>query len=233
MSALARWTPGALYGAPLRWTDPALAGRGRPDHIALTLDDGPDPLSTPAVLEVLTGHDVRATFFVMGEHLTDHALLVRALHERGHEVAVHGWSHRAVPRLSQRRLTAELVRTAELITTITGERPRFYRPPYGITTRACLQAARDAGLRPVLWTAWGRDWSAHVDASGIARRVRRTLRGGGTVLLHDTDRYAAPGSWRRTAEALDVLLREWRAAGWQVGPLGEHGLLPVPVPERE
>jgi peptidoglycan/xylan/chitin deacetylase (PgdA/CDA1 family) len=201
---------------------PQLSGRSSKHHIALTLDDGPDPTSTPAILETLASHDVRATFFVVGEHAVSHPDLVRSMHAAGHEIAVHGWTHSCVFRVPPDRLTAEVVRAASTVGDLVGSPPRWYRPPYGVSSLASNDAARRAGLTPVLWTAWGRDWSRHVTTRGIAARVGLTLRPGGTVLLHDTDRYAASGSWRRTNTALNALLTCWRERAIPVGPLAEH-----------
>ncbi|MYX60505.1 polysaccharide deacetylase family protein, partial [Streptomyces sp. SID8382] len=86
-----------------------------------------------------------------------------------------------------------------------------------------LAAAR-AGLTPVLWSAWGRDWTADATPGSVAATVRRDLRGGATVLLHDTDRAAATGCWRAALAALPVVVAECRAAGLEVGPLAEHGM---------
>jgi peptidoglycan/xylan/chitin deacetylase (PgdA/CDA1 family) len=97
-----------------------------------------------------------------------------------------------------------------------------YRPPYGILTGGRLAAAARCGLRPVLWSAWGRDWTATTTAASVTARVTRDLRGGGTLLLHDTDAAAAPGCWRATLAALPRLIAWCRAAGWSVGPLAEH-----------
>lgn len=217
-----QWLPGALYGPPLRWTTPVLAGRSDRHHIALTIDDGPDQRSTPSVLKTLARFDVRATFFVIGEHVDQHRDLILEMTGTGHEIAVHGWTHTSVLRLHPDQLRRDLARTADLLTEITGTPPRWYRPPYGIMTLASRDIARTIGLTPVLWTAWGRDWSRYVTSHGIVRQVNRTLRTGGTVLLHDTDRYAAPDSWRRTDRALEILLRQWQDAAIPVGPLGEH-----------
>ncbi|MZD55801.1 polysaccharide deacetylase family protein, partial [Streptomyces sp. SID5606] len=81
-----------------------------------------------------------------------------------------------------------------------------------------------AGLRPVLWTAWGKDWRADATAASVRATVAADLGGGGTVLLHDTDHASAPGSWRSALGALPDLVRDWRAAGLEVGPLREHGI---------
>lgn len=222
MRVLDRYLPGSLYGPARRYLTPRMAGRSGRAHIALTFDDGPDVRSTPVILRTLARHGVHATFFLVGEHLRRSGGLVDEMSSAGHEIAVHGWTHRCVLSRAPQDLTDDLRRTHELITSTTGVAPRWYRPPFGIATRASTRAATCMGLETMLWTAWGRDWSAWVGPAGIEWRVRRTLRVGGTVLLHDTDRYGAAGSWRRTNAALERLLPRWLDAGSAVGPLGRH-----------
>src|SRR5262249_33288316 len=84
----ATWLPGLR-----RVCFPRLAGTGRPDHVALTFDDGPDPESTPRFLDALDDLGVHATFFVLGESVVRHPGLARETVRRGHELAVHGWRH--------------------------------------------------------------------------------------------------------------------------------------------
>jgi len=86
-----------------------------------------------------------------------------------------------------------------------------------------LAAAFGCGLRPVLWSAWGRDWIAAATPASVLAAVRLDLRGGGTVLLHDSDLTAAPGCWRSAHGALPDLIRGYRAAGWTAGRMAEHG----------
>ena len=90
-----------------------------------------------------------------------------------------------------------------------------------LTTAALLATAR-LDLTPVLWTAWGRDWSANATPESVRRRVSRDLRSGGTVLLHDSDCTSAVGSWRNTLGALPELLDHCADRGWRVGPLAAH-----------
>ncbi|MGW3952240.1 polysaccharide deacetylase family protein [Streptomyces sp. NPDC004752] len=214
------WLPG-----PRRALLPVLAGTGAPDHVALTFDDGPDPRSTPAFLAALDELAVRATFFVVGEQLLDHRRLSQDIVRRGHELAVHGWTHHRPWWPAPRRETRLLARAAQAVAEVSGTVPLWYRPPYGILTGDRLLAARRTGLRPVLWTAWGRDWTADATARSVAATVLADLRGGGTVLLHDSDRHATPGCWTAALAALPGLVGACRAAGLTVGPLGEHGLV--------
>ncbi|MES4891860.1 polysaccharide deacetylase family protein [Streptomyces sp. NPDC096012] len=213
----ATWLPGVR-----RRLFPALAGTGRRRHVALTFDDGPDPESTPLFLDALDGLGVRATFFVLGEHLVRHPGVARETVRRGHELAVHGWTHDRPWRPSLTRDTGEIARTAHAVHELTGRRPCWYRPPYGILTTGRWWAARHAGLRTVLWSAWGRDWTPDATPASVAARVTSDLRGGGTVLLHDSDRHSAPGCWHAALGALPTIVESCREAGLTVGPLRDH-----------
>jgi peptidoglycan/xylan/chitin deacetylase (PgdA/CDA1 family) len=222
-TALLQVTPALTSIAPARRAlMPRLSGRSHRRHIALSFDDGPDTMSTPHFLDLLAAREVAATFFLLGAYAVREPGLVRELVSAGHEVAVHGWTHECLATVSPRRLARELTQTREVLEETTGTSVRWYRPPYGVLTAAGVWAARRAGLQTVLWSAWGRDWSAGATPATISHRVSRAARPGGTVLLHDTDRTSAPGSWRRTLAATAVLLDGWEAAGVPVGPLREH-----------
>ena len=205
---------------------PALHGIGPPDRVALTFDDGPDPESTPRFLEVLAAHRVRATFFLLGGMLRRAPDLGREIVDAGHEVAVHGWRHDNLLLRGPSATVRDLARTRSLITAVTGRRPRFLRPPYGVLTGATVRAAGRLGLEPVLWSCWGRDWTRSATADSVYATVRSGLAGGGTVLLHDSSCAGAPGAWRAGLAALPRLLAECRRRGWTVGPLGAHRDLP-------
>ncbi len=225
VAALAHIGPAATWLTELRSRRfPALAGQGHRGHIALTFDDGPDPESTPRFLDVLDGLGVRATFFVLGENVALHRATAREAARRGHELAVHGWTHDRPWLPSPARDAREVLRAVAAVAEVAGRPPRWYRPPYGILTSGRWAAARRAGLRPVLWTAWGKDWRADATPESVRATVAADLRGGGTVLLHDTDHASTPGSWHTTLDALPGLVRDCREAGLEVGPLGEHGV---------
>ena len=209
--------------APLRRTcRPRLSGISQRNHIALTFDDGPDRRTTPRFMELLAARGVTATFFLLAAHAACEPLLVREMAAAGHELAVHGWWHDCLALRRPGGLARDLVRSREVIEEAAGADVRWYRPPYGVMTGEGLYAARRAGLKTVLWSSWGLDWSRHATPASIVATVSRSVRPGGTVLLHDTDRTAAPGSWRATLEATSLLVDRWSGSDVLVGPLREH-----------
>jgi peptidoglycan-N-acetylglucosamine deacetylase len=190
------------------------------EGVALTFDDGPHPDGTPAVLEALARHGAAATFFLVGEQVERYPSLAAEIVAAGHQVAVHGYRHRNQMRLLPQGFAADLARAVEVIGEAYGRRPRLYRPPYGIFTLAGLSLARGAGLAPLLWSKWGRDWRSRITVEEIVSLVSRGLCDGDVVLLHDADWYSSPGSHRNTAAALPRIL----------DVLEERGLRPVLVP---
>jgi peptidoglycan/xylan/chitin deacetylase (PgdA/CDA1 family) len=226
----------ALHAAPVLSTFgplrnrvmPRLAGQGSPDHVALTFDDGPDHLSTPHFLRLLEARGVRATFFLLGSMLAGSPGPVKEMAAAGHEIAVHGWHHRPLLARGPRATRDDLARARDAVAEATGRPPTLFRPPYGVMTAAAHLACRRLGLTPVLWTCWGEDWRKRATARSVQDTVLRDLRGGGTVLLHDSDCTSAPASWRVTLRALPGILDVCQASGWRVGPLREHGLTGLP-----
>ncbi len=182
---------------------------------ALTFDDGPHPQGTPAVLEQLALHDVRATFFLVGEQVLRNPSIPAEIIAAGHRIGLHCHRHRNLLRLAPWQVREDLARAQVAIEDAAGISPELYRPPYGILNASALRLARSAGRRTLLWTHWGRDWEARATPESIAARVTDNLEEGSILLLHDADDYSAPGSWRRTALALPRVLDVLADSGLQ------------------
>jgi peptidoglycan/xylan/chitin deacetylase (PgdA/CDA1 family) len=182
--------------------------------VALTFDDGPDPDSTPLVLDALG--NARATFFMVGEQVEEHPELAREVLDRGHAVGLHGYRHVEHDELGDPG--ADLDAAAAALEVATGRAATLYRPPYGRFSAASYEACLERGLRPVYWSGWGSDWEP-IPAERIADLATRDLDRGTIVLLHDSPRYAYRPSARPTAEALPAILAAAR----------ERELAPVPL----
>jgi peptidoglycan/xylan/chitin deacetylase (PgdA/CDA1 family) len=181
--------------------------------VALTYDDGPHPEGTPAVLEALRTRGARATFFLVAEQVERYPTLAREIVEEGHEVAVHGYRHRNQMRLGPRAFASDLDRAITLIAETCGREPALYRPPYGVFTLTGLGEVRSRGLRPLLWSKWGRDWRRDRTPRLIADQATAGLAAGDVILLHDADWYSSPGSHRNTAAATPLVLDELERRG--------------------
>ena len=169
-----------LFGRPILGADPA-SSAGR---LALTFDDGPHPVHTRAVLDLLDARGHRATFFVIGTRGARHPELLAEIVRRGHALGNHSHAHSwATAALSVRRLVADLQR-AQATLRAAGSDPRWFRPPIGIVSPLVSAATRRAGLRIVGWTASARDGVATHPARAL-RRLLRGLRPGAILALHD------------------------------------------------
>lgn len=150
--------------------------------IALTFDDGPDPVETPKILDLLERHGAKATFFVLGIRAAQHPKLIQRMAQSGHALGNHGWSHASMPTLSSRLRRQEIMKTHKVL------KPygtRLFRPPFGhYDWPTCLDLAR-CGCRSVAWNVAARDWLDRTDQQ-IMTLLEDKLKPGSIVLLHDS-----------------------------------------------
>jgi peptidoglycan-N-acetylglucosamine deacetylase len=205
----------ALAGAwpalrrPLGIEDRTASGRG----YALTFDDGPHPLGTPAVLEILARAGASATFFLVGEQVARDPALAREIVAAGHRVGLHCYRHRNQLRLLPAQVREDIARAEATIVEATAQAIDVYRPPYGVLNARALRIARVRGWRTLLWSHSGRDWEASATPASILALTTERVSAGAVLLLHDADDYSAPGSWRGTVEALPQIIDTLAARG--------------------
>ncbi len=215
----AMWPASNLFGPALRAPrNPPTASvpqSARPE-LALTFDDGPNPAWTPQLVDILARHQVRATFFLIGQFAARQHALVQRMHAAGHLIANHTWTHPNLALTSAAHTRQELARTSTELEQITGAPIRYFRPPFGGRRPATFRIARKLGLTPVLWNAITPDWTAK-SADPICARMcqiiaRNHSRGYATnLVLHDGGQ-ASPTENRAASIAAAAQLLEYYSA---------------------
>lgn len=150
-------------------------------RIAITFDDGPHPKYTPMLLDGLKDRNVKVSFFVTGEHVTEYPEILQRITEEGHLVGNHTYSHMQLQNGQLEAFKDELVRTNEVIGEITGQEVSYVRPPYGIWDKS-LEA--ELNMFPVLWTIDPLDWCTD-DVNCIIEQTICKAKDGDIILLHD------------------------------------------------
>lgn len=174
-------------------------------QLALTFDDGPNPLSTPAILDALRERGVKATFFVLGRHAERWPALVRRVVEEGHTLGNHGYHHRKLHLRGPGFVRADLELGTRAIADACGVKPRYFRAPHGVRSPWVTSIARSLGQRTVGWTKGVWDSSCPGERV-IVERCVRAARPGAILLLHDGDGYDPLGDRTQTARAVPMIV---------------------------
>lgn len=158
--------------------------KGKTEHeIALTFDDGPDPVYTPQLLDLLKRYNAKATFFVVGSTAEKHPELIRRIHEEGHLLGIHNYKHQTNWLMRPKTVNKQVALTSKVIYEATGQHARYYRPPWGIVNLFDFTKRND--LQLVLWSGMFKDWRAKTGADRLTQRMLKKLRGGEVFVLHD------------------------------------------------
>jgi len=160
--------------------------------IWLTLDDGPDPKTTPVILNLLDSHCAKATFFVIGERAEAYPQLILDIQKRGHQVANHTYTH---PQASfwchgPIRTYREIARCQQVLKKITGKAPLLFRAPVGHHNVFVHPVLRYFGMRLIGWDSRGFDAAPGATLESVTARIRASARDGSIILAHESTPYA-------------------------------------------
>ncbi|MBN1603033.1 MAG: polysaccharide deacetylase family protein [Chitinispirillaceae bacterium] len=181
--------------------------------VAFTFDDGPHPVHTPRLLEILDASSAKATFFMTGTNAAAHRELVRDVAARGHEIGCHSFDHcrtRTLLALPERQLR-EIRETNEIVEAITGKPVTLYRPPYGLVSPLLLPVCLKLSLKIVLWNINSYDFRRE-PCSIIVARVLKRLADGAILLFHDCHYSDATIDYSTTASVIERLLAQCSSA---------------------
>jgi len=181
---------------------------GEDKYIALTFDDGPWPKTTEMILDILKENDIKATFFVIGQHLKNNQELAPKIVDEGHILANHTWNHPTY-KMGKERVQSEVGKTAELIYELTGMTTTLFRPPGGVLDNGLADFVKNRNHVVVMWSSNSFDWQ-DMSAEKVAQNVLKRASNGGIVLLHD-----GGGPRMHVVKALPKIIEELRKQGYK------------------
>jgi peptidoglycan/xylan/chitin deacetylase (PgdA/CDA1 family) len=209
----AQWPTSQLYGPTI------CRSRSGERKLALTYDDGPNPVHTPRLMKVLERYDAHATFFLIGKWAEREPELIRELHAAGHAIGNHTYTHPTMPLLNSAGVTEELARCRAAVevsgvefSQVGGE--ALMRPPYGRRRPGTLRAMRAAGYVPVTWSVTCYDWRKSATERKIAHRAGRAIEGD-VILLHDGSHLEPAGDRAASVAATEDTLRKFKDQGYE------------------
>ncbi|MGI5819496.1 MAG: polysaccharide deacetylase family protein [Armatimonadota bacterium] len=181
-------------------------GRRDQNLVALTIDDGPTPMITPLMLEILARKNVKATFFVVGQVVEQFPGLAQMIVRDGHELANHAYSNRRISRLPDDEAWAEIASCDRIVRRVTGETMRWFRPPGGRCSPGGLRAMASLGYGGAFWSRNTGDWEK-LPPEQIVRNATEGLEAGDVILMHQGDMHSV--------EALPEIIDRVRAMGFE------------------
>lgn len=173
--------------------------------VLLTIDDGPTKRSSE-IMDILEKENIKAIFFVNGMHNNKSPNTIKAEFSKGHEIGNHTWSHRDLRKLSKDKYEKEILKNTDLIKSITGNNPKFFRPPYGMITKEEKEFVKKNGMLFMNWSTSAIDWDkkSH-DKKVFVETILRGLKPGAIILIHEHP-------W--TVSALPDLIKAIKARGY-------------------
>ena len=174
-----------------------------PMAIALTMDDGPDPVYTPKVLEIFEQYGIKATFNMIGQHVNSNLSLVREVSAAGHTITNHTWDHADLTHYTFSQVCGQIDECNDALANA-NQHPTIFRAPYGNWSKAVFQACAARDLRPVGWSVDPRDWDTeHVTTAQIVQNVMSHTHAHDIILEHD-----GGGDRAHTVAALKIFIPE-------------------------
>lgn len=164
------------------------SGNTSEKKVAISFDDGPAQQYTPQILQILEEHRVPAAFFCIGKRIEENKSLFRQLHEQGHIIGNHSYTHTPIfDLLSTKRMQQDLEQADVAMNEVLGLQPKLFRPPYGVTTPSMKNALKNRGYTAIGWNIRSLDTIAKSEKK-LLNKLVRLLKPGAVILLHDTQR---------------------------------------------
>lgn len=213
--------------APVKPAGPKVVFTNVPNdgnYVAITFDDGPNPVQTPRLLDILAKRNIKATFYVVGQCVKEYPSVLERIVKEGHELGNHSWSHPNLGKMSDAAVKQQLQDTHDLIVKTVGVPPKSLRPPYGsFSPRQQQWAFNEFGYKTILWGVDPFDWKKP-GAGVIAQRILTQTKSGDIILAHDIH--------KQTIDAMEETLDGLIAKGFRFATVSELLAMEKPRPPK-
>jgi peptidoglycan/xylan/chitin deacetylase (PgdA/CDA1 family) len=176
--------------------------------LAFTFDDGPNPEYTPQLLDLLEANDIKATFFVVGSKAEQYPEIIERIYKEGHLIGLHNYVHKSNWLMSPWTIRRHLKKSAAIIEKITGARPVYYRPPWGLVNLFDYFLIKQ--FKIILWSVMAEDWRSRGGYEKIKNKLLKSIKNGDVILLHDCGKTfgADEDAPKNTIQALKDVFKE-------------------------
>lgn len=184
--------------------------------VALTFDDGPSDIWTPKILDELKIAHIKATFFMLGEHVEKYPQVARRVAEEGHEIGNHTYGHGSLLYYNKEKLKQEINKAQEIIKSLTGTTPKYFRPPKAWLSKREKKKIKEMGYQIILWSLNSKDW-VNFDDKYMVRYIVHNIRPGDIILFHDSGGFfdIEGGNRYETVLAVPRLIEKLKEKGYK------------------
>lgn len=183
------------------------------DKILLTFDDGPNPETTPIILNILSKYSIKAIFFCIGENIDRYPELAKQIINEGHLIGNHTHSHKNI-NLFNTRVNVAITKCSEIIEDIVGSKPLYFRPPHGRIGLRTEKLTKNNGLKNVMWSLLTYDYKNDINIVKFA--VDNYLRKNSIIVLHDSNK-----SKQIISESIELIIEKIKTNGYEIGEPSE------------
>ena len=205
--AMTKWRKAVVNLAKKYPSNLYINGQNENKVVALTFDDGPDPVNTPKIIKLLRDNNIQGTFFCIGNQIESCKFILKQAYEDGNVIANHSWSHKDFTTINATEINNQVNLTENEINKVIGKRPALIRPPYGDINDTVQKSLISLNYKSIIWSIDTLDWEQH-EVANIVNNVVKNVRPGEIVLMH------CNGDKKVTAEALPLLILKLKQLGY-------------------
>ena len=205
--AMTKWRKNVVNLAKKYPSNLYINGQNENKVVALTFDDGPDPVNTPKIIKVLRDNNIQGTFFCIGKQIEACKSIIKEAYADGNVIANHSWSHKDFTTINAAEINNEVTLTENEINKVIGKRTALIRPPYGDTNDAVQNSLIELNYKNILWSTDTLDWEQR-EVANIVKNVVENVRPGEIILMHSNE------DKKVTTEALPQIISRLKEMGY-------------------